>query len=111
MLDELHHGIMCDVKTNRFFGSLLGLALGDAFGALFEGGILERAVWAFIGTRNGKRRWTDDTQMTCAIWGASRGFDGLPQVRLEQLEQCGCLKALARSLATAASNRPTSECT
>jgi ADP-ribosylglycohydrolase len=66
---------MCDVKTNRFMGSLLGLALGDAFGAPFEGGILERTVWTFIGTRNGKRRWTDDTQMTCDI--------------IESLLQCG----------------------
>ena len=49
--------------------------------------------------------------MACAIWGASRGVDGLPQVRLEQLEQCGRLKALARSLSAAAINRPTSECT
>lgn len=31
---------------------------GDAFGAPYEGGILERAVWAFVGKRNGKRRTT-----------------------------------------------------
>jgi ADP-ribosylglycohydrolase len=48
-------------------GSLLSLALGDAFGAPYEGGILERAVWAFVGTQNGKRRWTDDTQMTIDV--------------------------------------------
>ncbi len=58
---------MYDVKTNRFLGSLLGLALGDAFGAPYEGGFLERAVWAFLGTREGRRRWTDDTQMTVDV--------------------------------------------
>ena len=55
---------MDDLKTDRVLGSLLGLALGDAFGAPYEGGVLERAVWALIGTRKGKRCWTDDTQMT-----------------------------------------------
>ncbi|MGF1528726.1 MAG: ADP-ribosylglycohydrolase family protein [Candidatus Competibacterales bacterium] len=43
---------------------LLGLAIGDAMGAPFEGGPGERLVWAIIGRdRRGKRRWTDDTQM------------------------------------------------
>ena len=55
------------MKINRIVGSLLGLALGDAFGAPYEGGIFERAVWALVGTRNGKRRWTDDTQMTIDV--------------------------------------------
>jgi poly(ADP-ribose) glycohydrolase ARH3 len=55
------------VNTNRFKGSLLGLALGDAFGAPFEGGILERACWAVIGKANGKHRFTDDTQMTIDV--------------------------------------------
>lgn len=50
---------------DRCVGSLLGLALGDAFGAPYEGGILERALWGLIGrTYAGKRRYTDDTQMT-----------------------------------------------
>lgn len=49
---------------SQFQGCLLGLSLGDALGAPFEGGILERAVWRAIGrTRNGQMRWTDDTQM------------------------------------------------
>ncbi len=47
-----------------FRGSVLGLALGDAYGAPFEGGLLARALWAVIGRANGKRRFTDDTQMT-----------------------------------------------
>lgn len=48
-------------------GSLLGLALGDALGAPHEGGILERALWAVVGTHKGRRRWTDDTQMTIDV--------------------------------------------
>ncbi len=49
-------------------GCLLGLALGDAFGAPFEGGFLERSLWRMIGTnRRGERRWTDDTQMTIDV--------------------------------------------
>ena len=43
---------------------MLGLALGDAFGAPLEGGFLERALWRLIGrTSHGHLRWTDDTQM------------------------------------------------
>jgi poly(ADP-ribose) glycohydrolase ARH3 len=50
---------------DRFQGCLLGIALGDAFCADREGGPLERLLWRLIGrTRQGLRRWTDDTQMT-----------------------------------------------
>ncbi len=39
--------------------------MGDALGAPFEGGFLERLLWRAIGvTRRGEMRWTDDTQMT-----------------------------------------------
>lgn len=49
----------------KFNGCLLGLALGDAFGAPREGGPLERLLWLLIGkTRDGCRRWTEDTQMS-----------------------------------------------
>ncbi|MDH3451320.1 MAG: ADP-ribosylglycohydrolase family protein [Gammaproteobacteria bacterium] len=58
---------MHDDTTDRVLGAVLGLALGDAFGAPHEGGVLERALWAVLGTRNGKRRWTDDTQMTIDV--------------------------------------------
>ena len=52
------------VPRSRFVGCLLGLALGDALGAPFEGGPMERALWKIIGkTREGCFRWTDDTQM------------------------------------------------
>lgn len=54
-------------KTDRILGSVLGLALGDAFGAPYEGGILERALWRLLGHTNGKMRWTDDTQMTINV--------------------------------------------
>ena len=67
MLDGLYYRIGIYLKTDRIVGSVLALALGDAFGAPYEGGILERAVWALIGRRNGKRRWTDDTQMTIDV--------------------------------------------
>ncbi len=55
------------MKSDRIVGSVLGLALGDAFGAPYEGGVLERLLWAVIGTTKGKRRWTDDTQMTLDV--------------------------------------------
>jgi poly(ADP-ribose) glycohydrolase ARH3 len=51
--------------TDRFAGSLLGLALADALGAPYEGGILERLAWKAITlTRPGKLLYTDDTDMT-----------------------------------------------
>ena len=53
--------------TDKTIGSILALALGDAFGARYEGGPLERALWALIGTKNGRRRWTDDTRMTIDV--------------------------------------------
>ncbi len=52
---------------NKISGIVIGLAIGDAFGAPYEGGIIERALWAVIGKKNGKRRWTDDTRMTVDI--------------------------------------------
>jgi ADP-ribosylglycohydrolase len=53
------------LSVERFQGCLLGLALGDALGAVHEGGTLERMLWRVIGrTRTGLTRWTDDTQMS-----------------------------------------------
>lgn len=47
---------------------MLGLALGDALGAPFEGGPVERLLWRLIGTtRAGEMRWTDDTQMSVDV--------------------------------------------
>jgi len=52
----------------RFEGCLLGLALGDALGAPYEGGPVERLLWRLIGrTRQGHMRWTDDTQMSVDV--------------------------------------------
>ncbi len=49
----------------RFRGCFLGLALGDALGAPYEGGPLERLLWRALGTtKSGAIRWTDDTQMS-----------------------------------------------
>jgi poly(ADP-ribose) glycohydrolase ARH3 len=53
---------------DRCVGAMLGLALGDAYGAPFEGGILERSLWALIGkTLSRHRRFTDDTQMALDV--------------------------------------------
>ena len=53
------------VTLQQYKGLLVGLALGDALCAPYEGGILERFVWGLIGkTRKGKIRFTDDTQMS-----------------------------------------------
>ncbi len=57
-----------NVNTDRFEGCLLGLALGDALGARYEGGLAERILWSLIGsTKQGHMRWTDDTQMSVDI--------------------------------------------
>jgi poly(ADP-ribose) glycohydrolase ARH3 len=53
------------MNEDRFTGCMLGLALGDACGAPYEGGPVERLLWRLIGTtRQGEMRWTDDTQMS-----------------------------------------------
>lgn len=66
------------MTLDRFQGCLLGLALGDALGAPHEGGLLERALWRLIGrTRQGERRWTDDTQMSIDLAESLLENDGL----------------------------------
>ena len=53
---------------DKFRGCLLGLALGDACGAPYESGPLERMIWSMIGwTRRGERRFSDDTQMSLDV--------------------------------------------
>jgi poly(ADP-ribose) glycohydrolase ARH3 len=55
---------MVQVAKSRYLGLVLGHALGDALGAPHEGGAMERVLWRWLGrTRDGRRRWTDDTQM------------------------------------------------
>lgn len=53
------------MNQDRYEGVLVGLALGDASGAPYEGGPAERLAWWLLGrTKRGERRWTDDTQMS-----------------------------------------------
>jgi ADP-ribosylglycohydrolase len=55
-------------SLDKVQGCLLGLALGDALGAPYEGGIVERGLWKILGkTRRGEMRWTDDTQTTIVV--------------------------------------------
>ncbi len=49
---------------DQYRGALVGLALGDALGAPYEGGPLERLLWLGLGRTRGLRRFTDDTQMS-----------------------------------------------
>jgi ADP-ribosylglycohydrolase len=64
---------------DKFVGSMLGLALGDALGAPHEGGPIARTAWWALGVgKGGVLRWTDDTEM--AVWLArslieNRGLD------------------------------------
>ena len=55
------------ITIDQFKGYLLGLAFADALGARFEGGYVERALWALIGKTNGRMRFTDDTQMSLDV--------------------------------------------
>ena len=53
------------MNADRYIGCMLGLALGDACGAPYEGGPVERLLWRLIGTTSqGEMRFTDDTQMS-----------------------------------------------
>ena len=52
-------------EPSAYGGCLLGLALGDALGAPYEGGVPERALWRLLGsTSQGLPRLTDDTSMS-----------------------------------------------
>ena len=63
---------------DQFRGCLLGLSLGDALGAPFQEGILERLLLSVIGsTRPGEMRWTDDTQMSIDIIESYLRKDGI----------------------------------
>ncbi|MHC4606958.1 MAG: ADP-ribosylglycohydrolase family protein, partial [Planctomycetota bacterium] len=65
--------------ADRFAGSLLGLALADAMGAKYEGGLLGALIWKTVGGESGGMlRWTDDTQMALGLAESlveNRGFD------------------------------------
>ena len=65
---------------NQFQGCLIGLALGDAMCAPFEGGVIERKLWKVIGTtKNNKIRYTDDTQMTMDVASSLIQHQGINQ--------------------------------
>ena len=67
-------------NIDQYQGCLLGLALGDALGAPYEGGILERALWAIVGRSKGRLpRWTDDTQMSLDLAHSLLHCGGLDQ--------------------------------
>lgn len=51
---------------DRFVGCLLGVAYGDALGAPYEGGMLERIAWRLVSAGR-DLRWTDDTEMTLVL--------------------------------------------
>ena len=55
------------MKHDRIIGAVLASALGDALGAPYEGGIMERLLWLLLGRYQGRRRWTDDTQMSIDV--------------------------------------------
>ncbi len=70
-------------ELQQFTGCFLGLALGDALGAPYEGGIPERIVWQLIGrTLAGKKRYTDDTQMSLDIADSLCDNNGINQDHL-----------------------------
>ena len=72
--DRLH-----DRLHDRIRGAVLAAALGDAFGAPYEGGLAERLLWLVLGRRSGKRRWTDDTQMSVDVIESLLACKGLEQ--------------------------------
>ncbi len=68
---------------NRFIGSMLSLALADALGAKYEGGLVGRLMWkAMGGEAGGQLRWTDDTQMTIGLAQSLVECKGLDPDRL-----------------------------
>ena len=70
---------------NQFRGVMLGLAFGDALGAPYEGGVLEKLLWRCIGrTRKGEMRWTDDTQMAIDVAEVLLACGGTEQQKLAE---------------------------
>lgn len=81
LLQQHHAG----TAGESYAGCFLGLALGDALCAPYEGGILERALWKLIGrTRTGKRRYTDDTRMGMDVAESLLANKGVNQEHLAE---------------------------
>ena len=75
--------------VDRYRGVGVGLVIGDAHCAPYEGGPLERGLWRLIGRTGGKRRFTDDSQMA---------FDlGWHLVRNRCIAQQELVRAFAKS--------------
>lgn len=73
------------INLDKYRGCFLGLAIGDAFGAPYEGGPLEKLLWKIIGkTRDGKLRYTDDTQMALDLAESYLHNDTIDQNHLAQ---------------------------
>ncbi len=71
------------LSKSKYIGCFLGLAIGDAFGAPFEGGYIERLLWKAIGkTKDGKLRYTDDTQMSIDLATSFIENNGINQEHL-----------------------------
>lgn len=71
------------IDRDKYRGCFTGLAVGDALGAGYEGGVLERMLWRLIGkTRNRKHRYTDDTQMSIALASSLLSNNGVHQEHL-----------------------------
>jgi ADP-ribosylglycohydrolase len=95
---------------DRFAGCLLGLALGDALGAPFEGGPVVTAV--YLGLRHLREPFLElqafvahcggdvDTigALSGALWGAANGMSRLPEPSLNRLEDRDRIHDLALAL-------------
>ncbi len=74
------------MHIDQYQGCFLGLALGDTLGAPYEGGPLERLLWKSIGkTKDGKLRYTDDTQMSIDIAASFLKHNAISQDHLARL--------------------------
>jgi poly(ADP-ribose) glycohydrolase ARH3 len=72
------------MTSKEFFtGCLLASALGDALCAPYEGGWPERLAWRLLGkTLSGRKRYTDDTQMTRDVAESLCAHNGINQDHL-----------------------------
>ena len=71
------------INSNKYSGCFLGLAMGDTYGAPFEGGPVERLLWQVISkTKDGKLRYTDDTQMSIDVANSFIENNGINQNHL-----------------------------
>ncbi|WP_295449130.1 ADP-ribosylglycohydrolase family protein [uncultured Thiodictyon sp.] len=75
-----------NASVDQYQGCILGLALGDAIGAPFEGGLIERSLWKLIGrVRDHSPRWTDDTQMSLDVANVLLRYREIDQDRLAEV--------------------------